>query len=122
PDRQADNGARHRIEHAGNCLWTDERAARFLELGVLPVPQPPFIHTTAAGYRKNLGPERGKDVFPMRKMVFEQGIAVPGNSDAIGIHPKQHDPMFGIWAMMTREMNNGERLNDGQEIDAETGL
>jgi predicted amidohydrolase YtcJ len=122
PVRNGDNGAKHRIEHAGNCLWTDERAARFLELNVLPVPQPPFIYTTAAGYRKNLGPARGKELFPMRKMVVDQGIPVPGNSDAIGIHPKQHDPIFGIWAMATREMNNGERLSDDQEIDVETGL
>ena len=122
PDRLADNGSHHRIEHAGNCNWTDERASRFVDLEVIPVPQPPFIHTTAAGYRENLGPVRGQNLFPMRKMLHEQGIAVPGNSDAIGIHPRQHAPMFGIWAMATREMNNGERLNDGQEIDVETGL
>ncbi|MER8843683.1 amidohydrolase [Mesorhizobium australicum] len=122
PERRGKNGAKHRIEHAGNCLWTDERAARFIELDVLPVPQPPFIHTTAAGYRKSLGPARGEGLFPMRKMLEEQGIAVPGNSDAIGIHPKQHVPMFGIWAMVTREMNNGERLDDGEQIDAATAL
>jgi predicted amidohydrolase YtcJ len=122
PSRVGHNGAKHRIEHGGNSMWTDERAARFLRLDVLPVPQPPFIHTTAAGYRKNLGPTRGKNLFPLRKMVRDQGISVPGNSDAIGIHPRQHAPMFGIWAMVTREMNNGERLNDGQELDVETGL
>jgi predicted amidohydrolase YtcJ len=122
PERKGANGAAHRIEHAGNCLWTDERAAHFAELGVLPVPQPPFIYTTAPGYRKNLGPVRGADVFPMRRMVTEQHFAIPGNSDAIGIHPKQHVPMFGIWAMVTREMNNGETLTDGENLDVITSL
>ena len=122
PERKAANGATHRIEHAGNCLWTDERAQRFADLGVLPVPQPPFIFTTAAGYRKNLGPVRGADVFPMRRMVMDQKFAVPGNSDAIGIHPKQHVPMFGIWAMVTREMNDGETLTDGENLDVMTSL
>lgn len=122
PERKAANGAAHRIEHAGNCLWTDERAGRFAELGVLPVPQPPFIYTTAPGYRKNLGPVRGADVFPMRRMIVDQRFAIPGNSDAIGIHPKQHVPMFGIWAMVTREMNNGETLTDGENLDVMTSL
>jgi predicted amidohydrolase YtcJ len=89
---------------------------------VLPVPQPPFIHTTAAGYRKSLGSVRGDKVFPMRTMVVDQAIPVPGNSDAIGIHPRQHIPMFGIWAMVTREMNTGERLDDGENIDVTTAL
>lgn len=122
PERKAANGAFHRIEHAGNCLWTDERAKRFADLGVLPVPQPPFIYTTAAGYRKNLGPVRGADLFPMRRMVMDQKFAIPGNSDAIGIHPKQHVPMFGIWAMVAREMNNGATLTDGENLDVMTSL
>lgn len=122
PERRGANGAAHRIEHAGNCLWTEERAKRFAELEVLPVPQPPFIYTTAAGYRNNLGPVRGADVFPMRRMVMDQKFAIPGNSDAIGIHPKQHVPMFGIWSMVTREMNNGEALKDGENLDVMTSL
>ncbi len=122
PSRKGGNGAPHRIEHAGNSLWEDHRAARFKALEVLPVPQPPFIHTTAAGYRKSLGPVRGDKVFPMRTMVVDQAIPVPGNSDAIGIHPRQHIPMFGIWAMVTREMNTGERLDDGENIDVTTAL
>ena len=120
--RKGKNGAPHRIEHAGNSLWEGSRSARFKAGEILPVPQPPFIHTTAAGYRKSLGPTRGKSVFPMRRMLLEQGFAVPGNSDAIGIHPLQHAPLFGIWAMVTRIMNNGEKLNDGQEIDVATAL
>jgi predicted amidohydrolase YtcJ len=122
PDRKGSNGASHRIEHAGNCLWEAPRAERFKAGNILPVPQPPFIHTTAAGYRKNLGPVRGADVFPMRRMLVDQGFAVPGNSDAIGIHPKQHAPIFGIWSMVTRIMNNGETLDDGENIDVGTAL
>jgi len=120
PHRKGRNGASHRIEHAGNSLWEDARAARFKAGDILPVPQPPFIHTTAAGYRKSLGPIRGEGGFPMRKMLLEQGFALPGNSDAIGIHPLQHAPLFGIWAMVTRTMNTGEKLDDGQEIDVAT--
>lgn len=121
PHRTGENGASHRVEHAGNCLWEGHRAARFKALSVLPVPQPPFIHTTAAGYRKNLGPIRGERLFPMKTML-EQGFAIPGNSDAIGIHPKQHVPMFGIWALVTRTLNTGERLDDGENLDVATAL
>lgn len=30
--------------------------------------------------------------------------------------------MFGIWAMVTREMNNGETLTDGENLDVITSL
>ncbi len=119
--RKVDEGL-HRIEHAGNAFWNAERSARFKAKSLLPVPQPPFIFTTAPGYRKNLGPERGKNLFPFRTMVVDDGFAVPGNSDAIGIHPKQHIPLFGIWCLVTRHMINGETLDDSQQIDVETAL
>jgi len=112
----------HRIEHAGNAFWNTERAKRFAAAGILPVPQPPFIHTTAAGYRKNLGPDRGKGLFPFRTMVVEQGFAVPGNSDAIGIHPRQHFPFFGMYCLMTREMNTGDVLDPEERLDFPTVL
>lgn len=112
----------HRIEHAGNAFWNADRAQRFQAHGILPVPQAPFIHTTAPGYRKNLGPERGKGLFPFRTMVVEQGFAVPGNSDAIGIHPRQHFPFFGMYCLMTREMSNGEVLDTEELLDFPTAL
>lgn len=121
PNRSKDQ-ARHRVEHAGNGFWTRERSRRFLENNILPVPQAPFIFTTAAGYQKALGPERGKNLFPFRTMVVEDGFPVPGNSDAIGVHPKQHIPLFGIWCLMTRNMVNGEQLDQAECLDIDTAL
>lgn len=111
----------HRIEHAGNLFMTPERIRRFLDHAILPVPQPSFIYTTAPGYRRQLGPVRSKGLMPFRTML-DAGLRLPGNSDALGLTPKQHNPFLGIWASVAREAINGELIDPDEAISVREAL
>jgi len=100
---------RHRIEHAGNLWMTPDRISRLVRSGVIPVPQPAFIRTTALGYRARLG-DRVGDLMPFRALA-DAGIRIPGNSDAIGISADQHDPFPAIEAAVTRRSQLGEPVD-----------
>lgn len=105
---------RHRIEHAGNLWMTPERIARLADLGAVPVPQPAFILTTALGYRRHLGDRTG-DLMPFRSLL-DAGLALVGNSDAIGITADQHDPFPAIQAAITRHTHAGEPVDPHQAV------
>lgn len=105
---------RHRIEHAGNLWMTPERIQRLAALGVVPVPQPAFILTTALGYRRHLGDRTG-DLMPFRSLL-DAGLALVGNSDAIGITADQHDPFPAIQAAITRHTHKGEPVDPHQAV------
>jgi predicted amidohydrolase YtcJ len=113
--------ARHRIEHAGNMFMTDERIKRLVASGVLPVPQPAFIMTTAAGYVAHLGTDRIGTVMPFRTLI-DHGLPVPGNSDAIGITEKQHHPFPAMQAAVTRRTNDGDVLAAQEAVTIEEAL
>jgi len=113
--------ARHRIEHAGNMFMTDERIKRLVTAGVVPVPQPAFIMTTAAGYVAHLGSERIGPVMPFRTLI-DQGLPVPGNSDAIGITEDQHNPFPAMRAAVTRRTNDGDVLHPQEAVTVEEAL
>lgn len=111
---------RHRIEHAGNLWMTPERIARLARLGVVPVPQPAFILTTALGYRRRLGDRTG-DLMPFRSLL-DAGLALVGNSDAIGITADQHDPFPAIQAVITRHTHAGEPVDPHQAVTLSESL
>lgn len=113
--------APHRIEHAGNAFWTEQRARLMKRHNILPVPQPSFIYTTAAGYRRHLGKERGRNLFPIRTMLSE-GFPLPGNSDAIGVDARQHVPFLAIQCLLSRTMSNGEILDASEAIGMHDAL
>lgn len=105
---------RNRIEHAGNIWMTSERIERLAGLGAIPVPQPAFILTTALGYRRHLGDRTG-DLMPFRSLL-DAGLALVGNSDAIGITKDQHDPFPAIQAAITRHTHDGQPVDPHQAI------
>jgi len=105
---------RHRIEHAGNLWMTPARVQRLASLGAVPVPQPAFILTTALGYRRHLGDRTG-DLMPFRTLI-DAGLALVGNSDAIGITADQHDPFPALQAAITRHTHAGEPVDPHQAI------
>lgn len=105
---------RHRIEHAGNLWMTPARVHRLASLGAVPVPQPAFILTTALGYRRHLGDRIG-DLMPFRTLI-DAGLALVGNSDAIGITADQHDPFPALQAAITRHTRAGEPVDPHQAI------
>jgi predicted amidohydrolase YtcJ len=111
----------HRIEHGGNLFSTPARIGKFLSNGILPVPQPSFIHTTAEGYRQQLGEERGRYLIPL-KTLLDAGLRLPGNSDAVGLLPDQHAPMFSIWAAVNRIATSGATLDKEESITVDQAL
>ncbi|SCF26682.1 hypothetical protein GA0070618_4644 [Micromonospora echinospora] len=113
--------ARHRIEHAGNMFMTDERIKRLAASGVVPVPQPAFIMTTAAGYVAHLGTDRIGTVMPFRTLI-DHGLPIPGNSDAIGITEDQHHPFPAMRAAVTRRTNDGDVLAAQEAVTVEEAL
>ena len=111
----------HRIEHAGNLFVTEERIRRMLDAGIVAVPQPGFLLTTASGYRAHLGEARTGEIMPFRRLL-DAGMRLPGNSDAIGITLRQEDPLLGIKAAVTRVTADGEAIEPGQAITIDEAL
>ncbi|MGI8311996.1 amidohydrolase [Saccharopolyspora hattusasensis] len=112
---------RHRIEHAGNMFMTSERVKRLARAGIVPVPQPAFLLTTAPGYVKHLGRDRIGPVMPFRTLI-DAGLPVPGNSDAIGITPDQHHPFPAMQAAISRRSQDGAVLDPQEAITVDEAI
>jgi predicted amidohydrolase YtcJ len=112
---------RHRIEHAGNMFMTAERVKRMAAAKVIPVPQPAFILTTAAGYVNDLGRDRIGRIMPFR-MLIDSGLCIPGNSDAIGITANQHRPFPAMQAAIDRRTQDGKLMERDQALTVDEAL
>jgi predicted amidohydrolase YtcJ len=88
---------RHRIEHAS--LVSPALAARIAKLGLCISTQPLFIHSEKAWLARRLGPERARDVYPLRSLL-DAGIVVGGASDA---PVESLDVLHAIQCCVTRE-------------------
>jgi predicted amidohydrolase YtcJ len=88
---------RHRIEHAS--LVPPALAARIAKLGLCISTQPLFIHSEKTWLRRRLGPERARDVYPLRSLL-DAGIVVGGASDA---PVESLDVLHAIQCCVTRE-------------------
>ena len=88
---------RHRIEHAS--LVSPALAARIAKLGLCISTQPLFIHSEKAWLGRRLGPERARDVYPLRSLL-DAGIVVGGASDA---PVESLDVLHAIQCCVTRE-------------------
>ncbi|HWD24133.1 MAG TPA: amidohydrolase [Acidimicrobiales bacterium] len=110
---------RHRIEHIGNLYLTDVHAARMRQLGIVAVPNPPFLHEYARFMDKRLGSVRGHRPVAIRTLL-EAGVRVVTASDFAGLHPP--DPLLGISALVTRSNIHGEIYAPQEGVDADTAL
>jgi len=88
---------RHRIEHAS--LVSPSLAVRIAKLGLCISTQPLFIHSEKAWLGRRLGPERARDVYPLRSLL-DAGIVVGGASDA---PVESLDVLHAIQCCVTRE-------------------
>jgi predicted amidohydrolase YtcJ len=111
----------HRIEHAGNVLWTQERAARFHALGILPVPNVGFLYDYAEGWPATLGEEAARGCLPMRTML-DQGFPVAGTSDTTGGSLPALDPLRNIYRAATRTTMSGTVVDPEEAITVEEGI
>ncbi|UCH02572.1 MAG: amidohydrolase [Candidatus Bathyarchaeota archaeon] len=112
---------RHRIEHAGNILCTLERIERMKELGIIPVPTPPFLYSFGDYIETYLGQKRAKTVF-VYKTLLNSGFMPPGNSDCAGAEPESINPLFGIWCAVTRKTFNGNILCLEEKISVKEAI
>lgn len=101
---------RHRIEHAG--MVPPDLMKRIKALGIVPIPNPAFLHEFGDGYLKNYGEERVLTMFPTGSYVRE-GIVAAGGSDAPITNV---NPLRGIATAMTRMTESGQSTGDSERI------
>jgi predicted amidohydrolase YtcJ len=109
-------GARHRIEHCG--VLNPALIERIQRLGVIPVPQQPFISQLGDGFRRVLGDERTKLCYPMKSLV-RAGIPVPGSSDRPVVPGA---PLLGIHDATNQLTATGRPYVPEEAVTAEEAL
>ncbi len=107
---------RHRIEHCG--FVTRDQRRRMLARGILPVPQPVFLHEFGDLYVANLGPARSRRAYPM-KTWMDEGHHPSASSDAPVSTP---DPFANLFTMVTRRTNKGTVLGAEERLSADEAL
>jgi predicted amidohydrolase YtcJ len=97
--------ARVRIEHAQ--IVAVEDIPRFGELGVIPSMQP--IHCTMdMGFAEaRVGPERMKGAYAWKSLI-DSGAILAASSDTPAFPVHYSNPIWGIYAAVTRQTNDGE--------------
>ncbi|MGE7665167.1 amidohydrolase [Ureibacillus composti] len=100
---------RHRIEHAGIASLDLQR--RMKELGVVPVPNPAFIHINGDKYSEYYG-DRVNVMYPCRDYI-DQDIMAAYGSDAPVI---ELNPLLGIHAAVNRQSWNGQLVGENQKV------
>jgi predicted amidohydrolase YtcJ len=103
-------GRRHRIEHCG--FLTPGQRQRMKARGILPVPQPVFLHEFGDLYIRNLGLPRSLASYPMRTWL-EEGHHPAASSDC---PVSTVDPFVNLNAMLTRATNRGTVLDESEAL------
>ncbi len=98
---------RHRIEHMGNFIATDEQFAKAKELGIVPMPNPSVLYYLAEAGYESLTEERMKRPMPM-KTLLDAGFRFTPGSDAPGYWPV--DPIRDAAFCVTRTTFAGTEL------------
>jgi predicted amidohydrolase YtcJ len=107
---------RHRIEHAG--LVRPDQLARFAELGVVPVPQPRFLHAVGDTMAAAVGPKRADWLYRHRSFL-DAGLRVPGSSDR-PVAPGA--PLLGMQSMVERLSSGGAVIGADERVSAAQAL
>jgi predicted amidohydrolase YtcJ len=103
---------RHRIEHCG--LATPELRKRIKELGIVAVPQPPFIYALGDSFKANLGVQRMGSTYPFRSFIDEGVLTAAGSDRPVVVGA----PLVGIWSAVNRQTASGDTLSPEQRISA----
>ncbi|MDP2857091.1 MAG: amidohydrolase [Bacillota bacterium] len=109
-------GSRHRIEHCG--VLNAGLIERIRRLGVVPVPQQPFISQLGDGFRRVLGEERTRLCYPMKSLV-RAGIPVPGSSDRPVV---MGAPILGIHDAVNQLTASGQPYVPEEAVSPEEAL
>jgi predicted amidohydrolase YtcJ len=106
---------RHRLEHLGNVHPQMRRVRKAKELGAIPVPNMGFINSWGDQVEYLLGEERASSGF-WCKSLLNEGLPVPGSSDATGTHPENTNPFFVISCAMKRQTFSGKIISPEEKI------
>ena len=96
---------RHRIEHMGNWLATQERMQRMVRSGIIAIPNIEIGYYVGDAILDCVGEKRLTKAFPFRTLL-RNGVIIAGGSDSPGYWPV--DPLRDIAACASRKMRWGE--------------
>lgn len=116
------SGIRHRLEHFGNWLVTEERLERCRELGVTPVPNPAFIRYLGDDHFSLLGGEGSEytdGIYPLRTLLAG-GFHLAGGSDGPG--PYRCGGLRDIGVMADRMSVSGRCFNPAENLTVREAL
>lgn len=100
---------RHRIEHAG--ISTPDLQKRIKQLGLIPIPNPPFHYEFGESYIYNYG-NRVNYMYPARDFIDKGIIAAAGSDSPV----TDYNPLLGIHAAVNRKTNEGTSIGENQSI------
>lgn len=100
---------RHRIEHAG--ISTPDLQDRIKELGMIPIPNPPFHYEFGESYIRNYG-DRVNYMYPARDFIDKKIIAAAGSDAPI----TDYNPLIGIHTAVNRNTKNGVDVGLNQAV------
>ncbi len=109
-------GRRHRIEHCSEC--PPELLERLSKLEAVIVTQPPFLYYSGERYLATLPPERLQWLYRINSFLGG-GLVTAASSDS-PIVPD--NPLFGIYAAVTRLTGSGQPILPEEGISAAQGL
>ena len=110
---------RHRIEHCANVNCTPAMRQRLAKLGVIAVPNPPFLYFRGQMALPYLGPERAQYVVNMRDLL-DDGVTVALASDWPGLGSM--NPFIAMYTLVTRRTLTDELLQPEQALTVEEVL
>jgi predicted amidohydrolase YtcJ len=96
---------RHRIEHMGNWLATQERMQRMVRSGIVAIPNIAIGYYVGDAILDCVGERRLTKAFPFRTLL-RNGVTIAGGSDSPGYWPV--DALRDISACVSRKMRWGE--------------
>ena len=105
------NPKRHRVEHAS--MLPRSIRTKMAKHGIRASVQPAFI-TSDTWALSRLGPDRVRDLYPLKSMLSE-GLLVSGGSDS---PIESLSPVLGVWSAMVR----GEASLESLTFDEAIGL
>jgi predicted amidohydrolase YtcJ len=107
-------GLRHRVEHAGNWMFTPWRRRKFRELDLIAVPNINFLYTFGDGVLVTLGPERTSNhIFPLKTMK-EEGMMLTSGSDGPNLEPAA--PLRDVGTAVVRKTELGVDMDSSEAV------
>jgi predicted amidohydrolase YtcJ len=110
---------RHRVEHLGNWMISPRRLETITRLGLIPVPNPPFLRYFGDPLVEMLGPRMTEQGFPFRTLV-EAGVPICFGSDSPGYYPV--DPLRDSGTAVSHATLSGARVNAAESLTLDQAL